>query len=265
MAPILLAGVFVGVFFISGIASLVGLGGGVLYVPLLLALGLPFANAAATSLVAVVATSASASVSYFRSHRIDWRLILMLEPLSLAGAFAGGMFAGHISGFILKIVFSGFLMVICYLMLRVPVAEASMVDPSEPAASASSLKERDYRIKLPLLMPLMALAGGISGMLGIAGGTLKIPAMVLVGGVPMGIAVGTSAAMVGMTAVAGLAGHFAAGHLSLSLLLPVVIAALLGGQIGPRISQRMKLSWLRTVFAFFLLLVSLIMLVEALS
>jgi hypothetical protein len=260
----LLAGSFAGVLFISGIASLVGLGGGVLYVPLLLALGLSFSNAAATSLVAIIATSASASVSYYRRHRIDWRLLLTVEPPSFGGAFAGGLFAGHISDFVLKIVFSGVLMVICYLMLRPPVAETSMVDPSGPAVLASTPEESSYHARLPQLMSFSALAGGISGMIGIAGGTLKIPIMVLVGGVPIGIAVGTSAAMVGMTAAAGLAGHLASGHFSLLLLLPVVIAALLGGQIGSRFSLRMKFSRLRRVFAFILLLVSLIMLVEAL-
>lgn len=235
-----------------------------LYVPLLLALGLEFGDAASTSLAVIMVTSASASVSYFHSRRIDWRLLLTLEPLSTAGAFAGGFFAGHISDFILKIIFSGVLMVTCYLMFRSPVAGVDRMDLPEQGVSAGNQMRSGYRAKLPQLIFISALAGSISGMIGIAGGTLKVPVMVLVGGVPISIAIGTSAAMVGMTAAAGFAGHFASGHFSLLLLMPALIAAILGGQIGPRISQRVKSTQLRKLFAFVLLLVSVVMLVEAL-
>ncbi len=211
-----------------------------------------------------MATSASASVSYFRRRRIDFRLLLVIEPLAFAGAFAGGFFTGHVDDFILKVVFSGVLMVTSYLMFRPPVAEVDTVDCGSQIPLERSLEKMSYRARLPQLMSVSALAGWMSGMIGIAGGVFKIPVMVLLGGVPVSIAIGTSAAMVGMTAVAGLAGHFASGHLSWPLLLPVVIGALCGGQIGPRISHRMRFSWLRKLFALILLLVSLNMLVQTL-
>jgi len=236
----------------------------VLYVPLLLALGLGFGDAASTSLAVIMATSASASVSYFRSKRIDWRLLLMLEPLSTAGAFAGGFFSGHISDFILKIIFAGVLMVTGYLMLRSPLAGADVPDFSEQDVLVHSQIRKSYRAKWPQLMSVSALAGAVSGMVGIAGGTMKIPVMVMVGGVPISIAVGTSAAMIGMTAAAGFAGHFALGHFNWLLLLPVLVAAILGGQIGPRISRQLKSTQLRKLFAFVLLFISLAMVVEAL-
>ena len=70
------------IFFIAaGISSMIGIGGGVLYVPILLAFGFPFYQAAAISLFIIMALSLSATLVYYRVQLVDWKLALTIEPL----------------------------------------------------------------------------------------------------------------------------------------------------------------------------------------
>jgi len=68
-------------FIAAGISSMIGIGGGVLYVPILLVFGFPFYQAAAISLFVIMALSVSASLVYHRVQLVDWKLALTIEPL----------------------------------------------------------------------------------------------------------------------------------------------------------------------------------------
>lgn len=97
-------------------------------------------------------------------------------------------------------------------------------------------------------------------MVGISGGSFKIPLMVLLCGVPMKIAVGTSSLMVGLTALMGFLGHSIAGHFDWRIALPVAIAGLLGGVVGGKISVQIPANKLKRIFGITTAIAGLLML-----
>ena len=94
-------------------------------------------------------------------------------------------------------------------------------------------------------------------MLGVGGGLIKVPAVVLLGGVPMKIAVGSSSLMIGVTALTGFIGHLLQGHFDLKLALPLAAGVLIGSQIGPRFSVKTDKTRLKKYFAIILTAISL--------
>jgi uncharacterized membrane protein YfcA len=83
-------------FIASGISSMIGIGGGVLYVPILLAFGFPFYQAAAISIFIIMALSLSASLVYYRAKLINWKLALIIEPLTAIMSLIGGYYSSFI-------------------------------------------------------------------------------------------------------------------------------------------------------------------------
>jgi uncharacterized membrane protein YfcA len=123
--------------------------------------------------------------------------------------------------------------------------------------------EHHYRLNVLIILPLMILAGFIAGMLGVGGGLFKVPAVVLLGGVPMKIAVGSSSLMIGVTALTGLVGHALVGHfdpkLSLILGIAVFSGAALGARVGVRIDRRKH----KKYFGYLLIFVAIWMALSA--
>jgi uncharacterized membrane protein YfcA len=124
------------------------------------------------------------------------------------------------------------------------------------------LDEQPYSVHLGLALPVSFLAGLASGMVGVGGGILKVPMMVLLFGVPIDIAVGSSAMMVGLTAAAGFVGHATSGHWDWRTSLALAVAVILGGQLGSRMSIRMDKAVLKRRLGWFLLAVAAAMLLR---
>ncbi len=245
--------------------SATGQGGGVLYVPILLAFGMSVHDAATISLFVIIATSISAAIIYRRRRTIDWKLALVIEPMTFALAFAGGLLANYIDAYALKIIFGAVLIVASFFMMR-PATERETAS-TETAWShrrghwLRTVGAHTYVVRLPWLMPVTAVAGFIAGMIGISGGIFKMPAMVLLGGVPMRIAIGTSSFMVALTALGGLSGHLVTGSFDILAALPLAAAAFVGGRLGSSLSVRVRPSTLRTYFAVLLVLIAIWMIV----
>jgi len=217
---------------VSIVFSMIGQGGGVLYVPILLALGMGVHDAATTSLFVIVATSISAAIIYRRQRTVDWKMALVIEPPTLVLAFTGGLLANHIDAAVLKIVFAAVLILASFLMLR-PVAGARADTSSGWGHWPRTMGDYNYVVRLPGLIPASGTAGFVAGMIGVSGGIFKLPAMVLIGGVPMRVAIGTSSLMVAATATAGLGGHLIGGSFDTVAAVPLAAAAFLGGRLGP--------------------------------
>jgi uncharacterized membrane protein YfcA len=100
-------------------------------------------------------------------------------------------------------------------------------------------------------------AGFVAGLLGVGGGLVKVPAVVLLGGVPMKIAVGSSSLMVGITALTGFVGHLLQGQFDLTLTVGLAAGVLVGSQIGPRLSVKIDPAKLKKVFAVLLFAIAL--------
>jgi uncharacterized membrane protein YfcA len=124
--------------------------------------------------------------------------------------------------------------------------------------------DQEYVVNLWLAIPVTAAVGLAAGAVGIAGGSFKVPLMVLLCGVPMRVAVGTSSAMTGITALMGFAGHAANGHFNGEWAIPVACAALLGGVIGGKFAVRTRPEKLKKIFAYTTLGAAVVMAVNAL-
>lgn len=222
------------VFFIaSGISSMIGMGGGALYVPILLAFNFPFYQAAAISIFIIMALSISASLVYYRAQLIDWKLALVIEPLTAIMSFAGGFYSFFVRIKELKILLILILIVSGYFMLK-PVKEIKnkFVNRRKWGFWSRKFGEDAYSVNLVVALPLSALSGLMAGLLGIGGGVIKVPLMVLLLGVPMKVAVGTSCFMVGLTALFGFWGHFFSGHFELKIALILALVVFAGAQAG---------------------------------
>ena len=125
--------------------------------------------------------------------------------------------------------------------------------------------EEEYSVNLIIGLPLSALAGLMAGLLGIGGGVIKVPLMVLLLGVPMKVAVGTSCLMVGITALFGFWGHFFAGQFEPKMALILALVVFAGAQTGSRISIKADKILLKKIYAIFLFLISAWMMVNVLK
>jgi len=252
------------IFFISaGISSMIGIGGGVLYVPILLAFDFHFYQAAAISLFIIMALSLSASLVYHRVQLVDWKLALIIEPLTAITALIGGYYSSFIQIRELKVLFALVLIVSGYFMIKpINTFQNRFVKSGKWGYWARKFGEEEYSVNLLLGFPVTALSGLIAGLLGIGGGAIKVPLMVLLCGVPMKIAVGTSCFMVGITALSGFWGHYFAGHFEPKMALLLALVVFAGAQLGSRISIKIDKILLKRIYAIFLFLISAWMIIS---
>lgn len=253
-------------FIAAGISSMVGIGGGVLYVPLLLAFDFPFYQAAAISIFIIMALSISASLVYHRVKLVDWKLALIIEPLTAIMSLVGGYYSSFIQINELKILFTLVLIVSGYFMIKpIKKIQDKFINLRKWGYWQRKFGEEEYSVNLLIGLPLTALAGLMAGLLGIGGGVIKVPLMVLLLGVPMKIAIGTSCFMVGITALFGFWGHFFAGHFELKIALVLALVVFTGAQAGSRISVKVDKILLKKIYAVFLFLISAWMMMNVLK
>lgn len=228
------------------LGAVLGLGGGVVLVPgLTLVFGLPLRAAVAVSLAGVAATSAAASSNYLEAGRVDVPLALRLEIPAVAGAVAAGLSAHLVPEALLYLAFAA---VVLY-------AAAAMAELGPSRRSAPAARPGDVR-RSGIGAAASGGAGAASALLGIGGGVAKVPIMHLVMGVPLRVATGTSAFMVGMTAAAGGWIHWLRGELAVTAAAPVALGVLAGSHLGSRTSDRIPDRALRWVLAAVLLYVA---------
>ena len=249
---------FVVFLIVSAVFSMFGQGGGAFYVPMLLALSVPIYVAATTSQVLIMVVSLSSMLVFAKARTVDWKLVLSIEPPTNIGAFLGGYLSSYIPADAAKACFAGVLLVGAYYMFKPPRASAGQEDRrgqwwiwhrrgvAEP-----------YSINVLVLIPVMLAAGFVAGMLGVGGGLIKVPAVVVLGGVPMSIAVGSSSLMIGVTALTGFIGHLLRGHFDLRLTAVLTAGVLVGSQAGPRFAIRTSQLKLKKYFALLLVAIAL--------
>lgn len=239
----------VAIVVIAALMSMTGRGGGNFYVVILVLSGIPIYEAATTGQLILVATAITAAIIFQRHKIIDWKLALVIDPPTDIMAFVGGYYAHLVSGVLLKLIFAGLLVLVSVFMLR-PVSER----PSEQRRRFGWWHRRyngyEYSVNLWLAIPITAMTGLVAGMIGISGGSFKVPLMVLACGVPIRIAVGTSSAMVAVTALMGFIGHTLSGDFNPHIAIPLALFAVIGGLIGSKFSIRTTPQNLKRIFAY---------------
>jgi len=237
--------------------ALVGVGGGLIIVPLLtVALGVPVHGAVAASLLGVIAVSTTASGSYLRMGLVDRRIGVTL----LVATALGGIFGGYVAGFIdartLSALFGIVLVVVAIQMLRShgrPVDEvvgdpgpldmdSSYVEPT----TGEAIPYRVTRVWLGWIVSL--LAGALSGLLGIGGGVVNVPTMNVLMKVPIRVSTTTSTYMLGATAAASAVLYLSRGDVDLALAAPVVVGVVIGSRTGAMFQHRVPQSVLTLAF-----------------
>ena len=254
------------VLVISIVFTMIGVGGGFLYVPILLSCGIGFHSAATTSLVMLTLAQVSALFIFFKSGLVDVKLALMLEMPTMIGAFAGGMLSEHFNVSLLCILFACVLFLASYSMMQ-DQAQLQGVGVGlriSPWQWEHEFRGNTVRMDMAMIIPLTFIVGFLGGLLGLAGGWLKVPIMVLLLNVPMKVAVATSSLMVPITGFSGFLGHSFLGHFDPRLALCLSVITVIGAQIGSRMSISTDSSLLRFIFAFVLSLVGLWMILMVL-
>ncbi|MYS07163.1 TSUP family transporter [Streptomyces sp. SID6041] len=237
--------------------GVLGGGGSILTVPILVYLaGRGTEEAIATSLFVVGVTSLAALVPHARARRVRVRTGLLFGAFSMVGAYAGGRLAAYVPGTVLLVGFGLMMLATAVAMLRRPRDEGDGgVGGVQPASGgASSRAPGRAGERRPALGGLAAkglAVGAVTGLVGAGGGFLVVPALVLLGGLPAGVAVGTSLLAIAMNSFAGLAGHLAGVTIDWRLALTVTAAAVLGGTAGARLAGRIPPDALRTAFGWF--------------
>lgn len=249
---LLLTGVVAG-----GLGALLGIGGGLLVIPVLvLGFEIPMQVAVAASLVAVVTTSTATGAVYVGRGLTNLRLAMTLELATTLGAIAGGLTVALLSERALAAIFAGFTLLTAGLLFtRRSVGEArrarAVPGPpeaqEEPGRLAGSYvddatgRRMDYRVRrLPVGLGLSLVAGNVSGLLGVGGGFLKVPAMSLGMGVPIRVAAATSNFMIGVTAAASLFVHYQRGFVRPLVAAPVALGVAVGALLGTRLAARVS-------------------------
>jgi uncharacterized membrane protein YfcA len=241
--------------------ALLGLGGGILIVPLLtLGLGLPVREAVGVSLVSVIVTSSAAAGVYLQNRVANLRLGMVLELFTATGALVGGLAAFLLPDALLAGLFSLLLAYTALTMLRRAAARgpadsaAEGTDDESPPTFTTSLSGPGYRVRnLPAGVVGSIGAGVTSALLGVGGGVVKVPVMHLLMGVPLRVATATSNLMIGVTASASAVIYLIRGGIDPLVAGPTALGVFLGATVGSRTAARVDVRFLRILFIVVLL------------
>ncbi|HXG24121.1 MAG TPA: sulfite exporter TauE/SafE family protein [Chthonomonadales bacterium] len=263
---IFLIAVFAGVF-----GAMMGLGGGIILVPALLAiLHVDRQVAVAASVVSVIATSSAAAIAYVRDCYADIRLALLLETATTPGAIVGAVLAQHLSDEFVAALFAFFLVYAAYALVRTKAytpVDTTVASPHAITGSYYDLEGRkqvDYRV-FRTHEGLIAgfFAGNLSAILGVGGGLIMVPAMATRMGVPLRVAVATSNLMIGVTAVTTAIPYYATGAVNPYYAAPCALGVLLGARAGAGLAKHTRSHYIRLAFAVVLLYTAYTMAIRA--
>ncbi len=279
--------------------SLLGLGGGILIVPLLtIGFGLDLRAAVGVSLVCVMMTSSAAAGVYLERHVANLRLGMTLELFTAIGALVGGSIAFLLDERLLSVLFAGLLLYVAVSMVRArprrrappstrPAAAVHVDRPRPPRpatrpptrpprprsrpcgrreAMLAELSGPDYAVRnLGRGIAGSTGAGVVSALLGVGGGIIKVPLMHLGMGVPLRTATATSNLMIGITAAASAVIYLLRGEIDPYVAGPTAIGVFLGASVGSRVAPRIDVRWLRLAFIVVLGITAVQMLLRALG
>jgi len=226
-------------FFVGVALGLLGGGGSILAVPLLVYVaGLDTHEAVTVSLLVVGVTSLVGMVSHGRAGRVRWATGALFAAGGVPAAYLGGRLGSSVPEIVLLLAFATMMIATATAMLRGRSASRP-TGHRHPAA----------------LVGLGAAVGAVTGFVGAGGGFLILPALVLVGGLAMPEAVGTSLLVIAVQSAAGLAGHLGGTPVPWPLALSVTAVAVAGSLVGARLVTKVDPARLRTAFGWFVLTV----------
>lgn len=236
--------------------GLMGGGGSILTVPILVyVLGFDPKLAIAMSLPVVGLTSLVGAIGHAAARNVDLRLAAVFGALAMAGAFAGARLAVFLTGATQLVVLAVVMLAAAVSMLRRP--RRSSADPiAAPGAEQVTNPDQPRAMALSALIPVAIGVGLLTGIVGIGGGFLVVPALVVLGRVPMKQAVGTSLLVIAMNSLSGFAGYLGHFDIPWSFIASFTAVAIGGILAGTYLVRFVSQAALKRAFAVFLLLMA---------
>lgn len=243
----LVAGVAIGVSL-----GLLGGGGSILAVPALVyLLDQDVSTAVPTSLLVVGTASIGGAVTHAREGDVRWRTAVGFALPGVITSFGGAWLNSRLDQDVLLLVFAGLMIVVAIHML---------------VGSDHETSDGESRFTGPKRLVVAGAAGAavgfLTGLLGVGGGFLIVPALLLTLGLPMAVAVGTSLVIIVANSVAGFAANFSGADLDLAIAGAFIVGGLVGAVPGSRLAPRVDDDRLRTGFAVFVLIVAAFVIIE---
>ncbi len=264
---------FVVLLFVISVAagilgSLVGLGGGIVIVPVLtIIFGVDIRLAIGASLISVIATSSGAGATYVRERITNLRAGMFLEVATTTGAVTGAYLTTLLPGRFLFVLFGLVLLYSGFAVYRKRHAAPVLTVSKDRIANSLNLhgsyyddaehREISYKVTgTPTGLSMMYVAGMVSALLGIGSGALKVPAMDLAMHMPMKVSTATSNFMIGVTAAASAGFYFARGQIDPYIAAPVAAGVLGGAIVGARLLGRLRGRTVRLIFVTVLVVIA---------
>lgn len=223
-------------------AGLVGIGGGIVIIPLLVYVGgLPVNIATGISMIQAFFATLSGLVVHRKKRTVDVRLGVLLGATGVIGAAIGSFGSKSLSDLVLLTVYFVLVVVAVILMFMAP-----------RGADAT-----EYKYFAPLAGALGLIVGVLAGMLGVGGGFIMTPLMISVMRIPTRVAVGTSLLMILPTTMSGSIGKIATGQVDFSVAAIVIVGSIIGAQVGGRANSKVSPSTVRLALTVLLIVILL--------
>jgi len=229
---------FVTILLISGVFSMFGKGGGSLYTPVLVMLGLAVGAAISTALFLNLVTALVATIVFARNKMVDFKFCFLFLPGTVAGSLLGALLSSRAPRDLLLGIFSVFLYAAGILMI------------------VSATKKSDEEVlaitrKLAVVIVVFSFAVGVlSSLIGVGGGLVIFPFLVLTMKYPAQKAAGANSFIVTISSLVGTVGHFALGPVDYRLIAVTSVACIIGSAIGSHVTVKASPGFVKVAFAF---------------
>jgi hypothetical protein len=273
---------------IGVISATVGVGGGFVMVPyMIVLLGYASKFAVGTSNFVIIFSALSGSIAYFRQKRIDYKIGALAACLSVPGGIIGAYATNFITSGQLAIVFSVALFFVGMRMILFPRERTKDVGPRDrkkgpvggnEKKSKNALTDKprgrwkrmiidaaghkfSYESNIVPAIPFFFFAGILSGLLGIGGGVVIVPALEVIAGFPMHLAVATSMFTMIFTSLSTGSTQLLLGHVVFDYVIFLIIGIVAGAQLGARLAKRMRGSGIERLFGITMLMIGIYLII----
>jgi len=238
MSPSFVITAFVTILVISGVFSMFGKGGGSLYTPVLVMLGMAVGPAISTAIFLNLVTALTATIVFQKNKLVDYRFCLVFLPGTIAGSLLGAVLSNMAPKNILLGIFSAFLYAVGILLLL----------------SRKEKEGQQVKKLTPGMMVLITLfsfgVGLISSLIGVGGGLIIFPFLVLYMKYGAQKAAGANSLIVTVSSLVGTIGHFSLGHVNLQFIAVTTVACILGSTVGSHVTVKASPGFVKVAFAF---------------
>ena len=246
-------------FIIAGIFSILGRGGGEFYLPILISfLAIPYFDIATVSLFAIFLQAAGMLLIYGSKHKlVDWPLAISLAVVVGIFAFMGGYLSFGIKPSYLKGTFAFLLLISAYLMWKGKGVQGKAGKFGVWHRTMTTPEGKiEYEMNFLLVIVPTAIIAFIAGAVGISGCGMIIPVCVILGAVPLRIAIGSNALLLLTSTGTSFLGHALRGQTPWKLAIILALATLCGGLIGSRMHVKINEKAIKYAFIAILIIAS---------